>query len=53
MAAYEKSGGYVWPAMFEHIVELQATYPVGIAEFAIKSGLLDMEEMAKETLGVR
>ncbi|RDW16262.1 macrolide 2'-phosphotransferase [Oceanobacillus chungangensis] len=53
ITSYEKSGGYVWSSMFDHIVELQAAYPIGIAEFAIKSGLPDMEEMAKEALGVK
>ncbi|GAB3046671.1 macrolide 2'-phosphotransferase [Virgibacillus ainsalahensis] len=50
--SYEKAGGYVWPSMFEHIVELQAATPVGVAEFAMKSGLKDFEKMAKQTLGV-
>ncbi|WP_099156673.1 macrolide 2'-phosphotransferase [Virgibacillus ndiopensis] len=49
---YHRAGGRVWSTMFEHIVELAAAYPVGIAEFAIKSGLKDYEEMAKQTLGV-
>ncbi|GIN72728.1 Mph(B) family macrolide 2'-phosphotransferase [Bacillus sp. J14TS2] len=49
---YEQAGGYVWPAMFEHITELLAAYPIGIAEFAAKSGLKEYEEMAKTTLGV-
>lgn len=38
--------------MFEHITELLAAYPIGIAEFAAKSGLAEYEEMAKNTLGV-
>lgn len=50
--AYESAGGYVWPSMFEHIVELSAAYPVGIAEFAMKSGLSEYEAMAKQTLGL-
>ena len=50
--AYEHAGGNVWPNLFDHVVELQAAYPVGIAEFAEKSGLDDMMEMAKQSLGV-
>lgn len=50
--AYERAGGNVWPNLFDHVVELQAAYPVGIAEFAEKSGLDDMMEMAKQSLGV-
>ncbi|MUK89380.1 phosphotransferase [Ornithinibacillus sp. L9] len=53
MKAYEEAGGYVWPKMFEHIMELTAAYPVGIAEFAIKSDLDEYKEMAKQTLGVK
>lgn len=49
---YERAGGYVWPSMFEHILELFSAYPIGIAEFAMKSGLSEYEEMAKQTLGV-
>ncbi|TCS93309.1 macrolide phosphotransferase [Hazenella coriacea] len=49
---YEKAGGYVWPLMANHIIELDAAYPVGIAEFALKSGLEEYHQMAKETLGV-
>lgn len=49
---YKEAGGYVWPTMFEHTSELLAAYPIGIAEFAAKSGLLEYEEIAKTTLGV-
>lgn len=48
---YHKAGGYVWPTMFEHIVELAAAYPVAIAEFAMVSGLKEYEIYAKQTLG--
>ncbi|MFD2043248.1 macrolide 2'-phosphotransferase [Ornithinibacillus salinisoli] len=53
ITAYESAGGYVWPKMFEHIVELTSAYPVGIAEFAMKSGLDEYKEMAMETLGMK
>lgn len=48
---YEKAGGYVWPRMAEHVMELTAAYPIAIAEFAIKSGLEEYMEMAKQVLG--
>lgn len=50
--AYESSGGGVWPKMKAHMIELSATYPVDIAEFALESGMEEYEEMAKQTLGV-
>ncbi|SHK40142.1 macrolide 2'-phosphotransferase [Desulforamulus aeronauticus] len=49
---YQKAGGYVWPSMFEHIVELAAAYPVAIAEFAVISGIKEYEIYAKQALGV-
>lgn len=50
--AYKEAGGYYWPMMKEHIIELDAAYPVSIAEFAIMSGIEEYEQMAKEALGV-
>ena len=38
--------------MKEHIIELDAAYPVSIAEFAIVSGVEDYAQMAKEALEV-
>ncbi|WP_094702457.1 macrolide 2'-phosphotransferase [Brevibacillus laterosporus] len=49
---YEQAGGYVWPNMAAHVIELTAAYPVGIAEFARKSGLEEYKEMARQVLGV-
>ncbi|KKI93278.1 macrolide 2'-phosphotransferase [Bacillus sp. SA1-12] len=49
---YKEAGGYVWPLMKEHIIELNAAYPVAIAEFAILSGLKEYEDMARQTLEV-
>jgi len=49
---YKEAGGIYWPRMKEHIIELNAAYPVAIAEFALTSGLEEYMEMAKETLGV-
>lgn len=50
--AYKEAGGYYWPKMKEHIIELVAAYPVSIAEFAIVSGVEDYAQMAKEALEV-
>ncbi|TYS58594.1 phosphotransferase [Sutcliffiella horikoshii] len=47
---YEKAGGYVWPGMAQHVMELTAAYPIAIAEFALKSGLEEYMEMAKQVL---
>lgn len=49
---YKDSGGYHWPKMKEHILELDAASGVPIAEFAMLSGLEEYEQMAKEVLGV-
>lgn len=50
--AYKEAGGYFWPKMKSHIIELVSAYPVGIAEFAIISGLDEYEQMAKEALEI-
>lgn len=49
---YRQAGGLYWPGMKEHIIELDAAYPVEIAEFAIVSGIEEYEKMAKDALGV-
>ncbi|WP_078382120.1 macrolide 2'-phosphotransferase [Sutcliffiella halmapala] len=49
---YKEAGGIYWPGMKEHVIELNAAYPVAIAEFAIVSGVLEYEQMAIETLEV-
>jgi macrolide phosphotransferase len=36
--AYKEAGRYVWLKMKEHVIELEAAYPVPIAEFAFVSG---------------
>ena len=51
--AYKEAGGYYWPQMKKHIIELVATEAVAIAEFAIASGLKEYEEMARKNLGVK
>ena len=50
---YQEAGGYVWPNMMKHIIEYNATYPLDIAEFAIRSGLREYREMARKSLGVK
>ena len=50
--AYKEAGGYYWPKMKEHIIELVAAYPVLIAEFAMVSGALEYVQMAKQALEV-
>lgn len=47
---YEKSGAYVWPKMYDHILELNSTIAIDIAEFAIRSGLDEYWEYAKSLL---
>ena len=50
--AYKEAGGYYWPKMKEHIIELVAAYPVSIAEFAIVSGAEEYFQMAKKALEI-
>ncbi|MFS0560740.1 macrolide 2'-phosphotransferase [Terribacillus sp. 179-K 1B1 HS] len=52
IAYYKQAGGIYWPNMKEHIIELNAAYPVAIAEFAIISGLEEYEQMAREVLEI-
>lgn len=50
--AYKEAGGYFWPKMKEHIIELVAAYPVSIAEFAMISGIGEYVQMAKKVLEI-
>ncbi|MBD1870832.1 macrolide 2'-phosphotransferase [Cyanobacteria bacterium FACHB-471] len=50
--AYTRVGGRVCPQMAEHIIELAASYPIAIAEFALKSDLDEYKQMARRSLGV-
>jgi len=50
--AYHEAGGHVWPKMKEHVIELDAAYPVRIAEFALISGSDQYLQMAKQALEV-
>jgi macrolide phosphotransferase len=48
---YRQSGGHVWPAMADHIVEYNGAIAVDIAEFAERSGLDDFKAKARQMLG--
>ncbi len=50
--AYKEAGGYHWSKMKEHIIELEAAYPISVAEFALISNLEEYKEMARETLQI-
>lgn len=50
--AYENAGGQTWAHMKAHIIELETTSAISVAEFAQSSGIKEMEDMAKQMLGV-
>lgn len=50
--AYKKAGGYHWPGMKEHMLELMTSFSVDIGEFAMESGMEAYEKMAEKELGV-
>ncbi|PTE90286.1 Mph(C) family macrolide 2'-phosphotransferase [Staphylococcus equorum] len=52
ITAYDKAGGETWPRMKEHIIELNAVFPMFIAEFAMESGEPAYEKMALQELGM-
>lgn len=59
ITAYGKAGGETWPRMKEHIIELNAVFPMFIAvfpmfiaEFAMESGEAAYEKMALKELGM-
>lgn len=52
LIAYKEAGGYHWPKMKEHILELNTTIAIDLAEFAEISDMEKYEEMAKQALGV-
>ncbi|WP_008308743.1 macrolide 2'-phosphotransferase [Leptolyngbya sp. PCC 6406] len=47
---YGQSGGTLWPAMADHIVEYNSVFGVEVAEFAERSGLDDFKVMARQML---
>lgn len=50
--SYKAAGGYHWPGMKEHMIELMTSFSVDIAEFAMESGMEEYEKMARKELGV-
>lgn len=52
ISVYAEAGGHVWSRMAEHIIELNASFAIDIAEFALKSGLDEYKQMARQSLGV-
>lgn len=46
ISAYAEAGGHTWPKMAEHVIELNATVAVDVAEFALRSGLDEYRQMA-------
>lgn len=52
ISAYAEAGGRTWSRMAEHVIELNATFAMEIAEFALKSGLDEYKQMAMHALCV-
>ena len=50
LAAYQAAGGYTWPKMKEHIIELLSTQAITLAEFGESSGLDEYKQIAKDML---
>lgn len=48
--AYGQAGGYTWPKMKDHIIELLSIQPITIAEFAAASGSEDYAKAAADML---
>ncbi len=50
ISAYAEAGGRTWSRMADHVIELNATFAIEIAEFALKSGLDEYRQMAVQSL---
>jgi macrolide phosphotransferase len=50
ISAYAEAGGRTWSKMADHAIELNATFAIEIAEFALKSGLDEYRQMAMQSL---
>lgn len=50
ISAYAEAGGQTWARMAEHVIELNATVAVDVAEFALRSGLDEYRQMAMQML---
>lgn len=44
------AGGYTWPKMKEHIIELLSTQAITLAEFGESSGLDEYKQITKDML---
>lgn len=49
-SGYAEAGGRTWSRMAEHVIELNATFAIELAEFALKSGLDEYKQMAIQSL---
>lgn len=50
ISAYAEAGGHTWTKMAEHVIELNATAAIDVAEFALRSGLDEYRQMAMQLL---
>jgi macrolide phosphotransferase len=50
ISAYAEAGGHTWTRMAEHVIELNATVAVDVAEFALRSGLDEYRQIAMQML---
>lgn len=50
ISSYSEAGGHTWSKMAEHVIELNATFAIDVAEFALKSGLDEYRQMAMQLL---
>ncbi len=50
ISAYAEAGGHTWSKMADHVIELNATFAIDVAEFALKSGLDEYRQMAMQLL---
>lgn len=50
ISAYAEAGGHTWSRMAEHVIELNATVAIDVAEFALRSGLDEYRQMAMQML---
>lgn len=50
ISAYAEAGGHTWSKMADHVTELNATFAIDVAEFALKSGLDEYRQMAMQLL---
>lgn len=52
ISTYAEAGGHTWPKIAEHVIELNATVAIDVAEFALRSGLDEYKQMAVQMLSV-